>query len=296
MKNTKIEWATHTANFWSGCTKVSSGCANCYAASLSNRAPKTLGGWGPGAPRRRHLPILQEVRKWNREAAGAAERPRVFVNSLSDWLDHEVPVEWLAAALETVHECQHLDFLLLTKRPQLWRERIEAAIEHLDNGPYCGPICAWLEGWLRGYAPRNVWAGTTVEDQERADERIPHLLKIPARVRFLSCEPLLGPVDLDRWVDGVSDDGSLKPLTGYASGDGCYVPWTDKAHRIHWVICGGESGPKARPMHPDWARSLRDQSKEAGVAFFMKQMGGTRKPFPNIPDDLDVRQFPEAQP
>ena len=127
--------------------------------------------------------------------------------------------------------------------------------------------------WLNGKAPRNVWVGTTVEDQTRADERIPELLGIPARVRFLSCEPLLGRVDL--W-----GTGATSPELG-----------------IHWVIAGGESGPGARPMQEDWASSLKHQCSAAGIAFFMKQMGGARDKraeLPDIPEDLRLRDFPHA--
>ena len=283
-ENTAIEWADHTFNPWSGCTKVSPGCANCYAERLSARGmtngkgERTLGQWGPGAPRKRtsvanwRKPLawakaaraLGTARDpgWNGALSGhyaRRARPRVFCASLADWLDHEAPAEWLADLLALISQTPELDWLLLTKRPQLWRERVTVAMAGcFDEDPL-----TLMESWLGGDPPSNVWVGTSVEDQARADERHRHLKAIPARVHFWSAEPLLGAVLLP---DDPPD----------------------------WVIAGGESGPGARPMQVEHARSLRDQCAEAGVSFFMKQMGGTRKPFHEIPDDLMLREFPHA--
>lgn len=271
---TKIEWADKTFNPWSGCTKVSPGCASCYAEKLSSRFPH-LGNWGPGAPRKRTSEAnWDKPRTWNRVAyysqarADAAFshgvegpihlRPRVFCASLSDWLDPEVPAEWLADLLALIAQTPELDWLLLTKRPQLWRERLTNALTWADPHEEKAEEWSWLDEWLCGDPPTNVWIGTSVEDQQRADERIPRLLEIPARVRFLSCEPLLGLVDL-----GLED-----PIRYVQAGG---LPPPDPI--VHWVIAGGESGPGARPMHPDWARGLRDQCVEAGVPFFFKQWG-----------------------
>lgn len=256
--NTNIEWCDHTFNPWTGCTKVSPGCANCYAEGWAKRSGIVT--WGQGQPRRRtsdanwNLPL-----KWNREAEGGIEnetvswdgevlyrRPRVFCSSLADWLDEEVPVEWLSDLIYLICKCNHLDWLLLTKRPQLWRSRLQAVANGSDLGAI---ICTQ---WLAGNPPPNVWIGTTVEDQQRADERIPQLLDIPAKVRFLSCEPLLGVVDVRFGIDHLGDPS--RPT-------------------IDWVICGGESGPKARPLHPAWARDLRDQCWAAHVPFLFKQWG-----------------------
>jgi protein gp37 len=320
MENSKIEWTDHTFNPWIGCTKVSPGCANCYAEQLMD---KRLGkvNWGPGNPRQRTSQSnWQQVERWNKQAglaykawedamedrdSGATEanmprRPRVFVASLADWLDPEVPIEWLADLLDLVRRCQHLDFLMLTKRPELWKKRLEAICicdTYSDRvsgewAPFFEETGYMIGDWLddsKPIAPANVWVGTSVEDQQRADERIPALLKIPAKVRFLSCEPLLGPVDLD-----------LNNQCDLCTSWNCdfHGPAIENPicmEKIHWVICGGESGSKARPMHPDWARLLRDQCNEEGVPFFMKQMGGTRKPFPEIPADLMVREFPKAR-
>jgi protein gp37 len=363
MENTKIEWADHTANFWSGCTKVSPGCANCYAETLSTRFP-TFGKWGKGATRKRHTSADKLVRKlermeseplstligdkdwvatgylqvWDKEKRQyvlVRRRPRVFVNSLADWLDPEVPVEWLAELLEAIRLAPHLDFLLLTKRPELWRDRIVEAQNTLPDDGQKGRH-RWFENWLNVYAPcapSNVWIGASVEDQIRADERIPALLKIPARVRFLSCEPLLGPVDLNRNLGGTRWIGGQRGCCGTHShsvraGEVIHGvlhetdPRTPHHHHddrcargIDWVIVGGESGHGARPMQLGWAGSLVRQCKAAGVAVFVKQLGahplgqaedGSLEPWPisdkkggnieEFPAPLKIRQFPEVAP
>jgi len=276
-ENSKIEWTTHTFNPWRGCTKVSPGCAHCYAAKNSRRNPALFGVWGPGQPRVLASEAMwKQPLKWNKAAAMyeaaakdehdnhrgngfsyPAPRPRVFCASLADWLDDEVPIEWLARLMELILRTPNLDWQLLTKRPQNWRSRITEAMGCLD-----GPAYDMLREWIKyDKAPANVWVGTTVEDQARADERIPILLSIPAKVRFLSCEPLLS--DLNLWPPVPGQQGAMTS------------DWTPKGLMgIHWVICGGESGgPQARPMHPDWARALRDQCKAADVSFFFKQWG-----------------------
>lgn len=265
-QDSKIEWTDHTFNPWIGCTKVSPGCLHCYAETLMDTRYGRV-QWGPGNPRSRTSEAnWKSPLRWNREAFDATHerdwhRPRVFCASLADWLDAEVPIAWLAELLALIRATQNLDWLLLTKRPQNWAERIRLARNHLTvEDP---ETALWLNEWLpkrksagmparAGVAPQNVWIGTTVEDQTRADERIPLLLTIPARVRFLSCEPLLGPLDI---------------------GDHIHILGR---YFIDWVICGGESGPGARPMHPGWARSLRDQCDAAGVPFLFKQWGEWR--------------------
>lgn len=248
-QDTKIEWATHSLNFWEGCTKVSPGCANCYAEARNAR----FGGgkapnWGAGAPRRlTSVSNWMQADRWDRMARASGERPRVFVNSLADILDPEVPIEWLAKAYDVMRRCTALDFLLVTKRPELWTERTQAA--H-DAVCLADPVLGlWLTDWIEGTAPRNVWVGVTVEDQARADARLPELIEIPAAVRFLSVEPLLGLVGLGYWL--------TEPV----------VP------QVHWVIVGGESGHRARAMHPKWVREIRDECALAGVPFFFKQWG-----------------------
>lgn len=272
-EQTAIEWCDHTFNPWEGCTKVSPGCLNCYA---ENRNKRFAGGknWGKGAPRRRtSVHNWNEPCRWDREAFNQwcaargkglsflePRRPRVFCASLADWLDDEVDVAWLADLLRLIRKTPHLDWLLLTKRPENWKERLDCV---LDFEPVTADeetlgLSDWILDWYNGKPPKNVWIGTSAEDQPRADLRVPLVLKIPALVRFLSCEPMLARVefsDVTKRSDAVQQLGK-KSLDG-----------------IHWVICGGESGPGARPMHPDWARSLRDQCASAGVAFFFKQWG-----------------------
>jgi len=266
-QNSHIEWCDHTFNPWEGCTKVSPGCAHCYAEARNKR---WAGGanWGKGAPRRRTSEAnWRQPLKWNRDQAKVIatcggdmraeeyRNPRVFCASLADWLDDEVPIEWLADLLELIRSTPNLDWLLLTKRPENFRARVGAFAEKVSASM---ELQGWVYEWFHGFPPVNVWIGTTVEDQKRADERIPLLLQIPAKVLFLSCEPLLGPVefsDVTRRSDCISKLGKLA-LDG-----------------IDWVICGGESGHGARPMHPDWARSLRDQCQAAEVPFFFKQWG-----------------------
>lgn len=265
-ENSKIEWTHHTFNPWRGCTKVSAGCANCYADAQAKRNPAVLGVWGPqGARVVASEAMWRQPAKWNADAKAASERRRVFCASMADVFE-DVPesareaVEAARKRLwETILRTPNLDWLLLTKRP----ERIMELVP---------------DGW-RATFPPNVWIGTSVENQATADERIPHLLRVPARVRFLSMEPLLGPVDLDTIAGSrFGVPGCYSPLLGEwwpALGDADleYQRRETDLPRIDWVIVGGESGPKARPMHPEWARSLRDQCRRAGVPFFFKQWG-----------------------
>jgi protein gp37 len=267
---TKIEWAKHTFNPWTGCTKVSPGCDHCYAEGWAKRSGHVQ--WGPHAPRRRTADAYwREPLKWNARAQEEGRRARVFCASLADVFDNHASIQpqWRADLWSLIAATPHLDWLLLTKRPQ-------------NNAKMLPPT--WGDGWP------NVWLGTTVENQTEANRRILHLLDTPARVRFLSCEPLLGPVALDMIL---TDEMGIYALSGIFS-DGSGPSGFSQGPGIDWVICGGESGPGARPMHPDWARSLRDQCAMEGVPFFMKQMHGARKAtMPPIPDDLMVREFPK---
>ncbi len=208
---------------------------------------------------------------WNKQAEESNTRPRVFCASLADWLDDEVPVDWLIDLLDLVRLTPNLDWLLLTKRPHLWENQLHDAKNHLA-GSDRGEIFQFIYRWVKGeIIPHNVWVGTSVEDQQRAEERIPDLVEIPAAVRFLSCEPLLEEIDLGYWLG--------EPVTP----------------QIDWVIAGGESGPNARPFDAEWARKIHQECLISSVPFFMKQIGGKRKPFPPIPADLDIRQFPEPK-
>lgn len=242
MGETKIEWADFTFNGWIGCTKVSAACDHCYAeVATPTRTLRASGTetWGPHAPRKRTSAAnWKKPLAWNRQAEAEGRRYRVFCASLADVFDNHASIlpEWRSDLWALIAETPHLDWLLLTKRPQNINKML--------------PL-AWGNGWP------NVWLGTTVENQTEADRRIPHLLAVPAAVRFLSVEPMLGPVDLTH----ISGKAGLDPH------------WSMKQAGLSWVICGGESGPNARPMHPDWARSLRDQCVAAGVPFFFKQWG-----------------------
>ena len=281
-KETSISWTRHTFNPWWGCEKVSPGCAHCYAETFSKRTGHTV--WGANAPRRffgdKHW---GEPLRWDIDAAKLGERHRVFCASMADWLeDRDDLVAPLAQLLELIRVTPNLDWLLLTKRPENWLKRITDAIMwNWCEDDQAAALHAWGRNWINGQPPANVWIGTTVEDQQRADKRIPELLKIPAKVRFLSCEPLLGPVDLRG--PGLYAGDSIAPAA-----------IIDYEPRIHWAIAGGESGPGFRPFNPDWARSLRDQCKAAHVAFHMKQMGGLKPSMmPSTPNDLMIREYPQ---
>lgn len=281
--NTTIEWTDATVNLWWGCAKVSEACRHCYAAEIDRRFNGGANWRGERLDRRESGRKL--ALRLNRKAEREGRRYRVFALSMGDWLDPAVPVEWLADLLALIQQTPRLDWLLLTKRPELFDERLRAA--SLSPEPY-GSMDAegwgrWMAGmWRFGHVPANVWLGVTAENQKEANRRIPALLDTPARVRFVSYEPALGPVSLDLGGRSFGPDGLFSDRFGVKG-------------RIHWVIVGGETGRAARPMHPDWARSMRDQCRKAEVAFFMKQMGGSRKPFPVIPEDLFIREFPEAE-
>jgi protein gp37 len=227
-QNSKIEWTRHTFNPWWGCEKVSPACKHCYAETWAQRLGLDL--WGPRTDRRffgdKHW---AEPHKWNADAGKAGDRPRVFCASMADVFENRRELDvWRDRLWRLIEATPNLDWLLLTKRP-----------EHVQG------LSPWGKRW-----PRNVWLGTTAEDQECANKRIPLILDIPAVVRFASCEPLLGPVDASKWL----------AAPGKKSG-------------LNWVIAGGESGSKARPMNPLWAESLRDQCEAKGVPFHFKQWG-----------------------
>lgn len=244
--NTKIEWAHHTFNPWYGCQNVGPGCDHCYAEGWAKRSG--LVQWGAGAERRRSSPAnWQKPLKWNAEAERLGVRYRVFCSSLADVFDNAVPTEWRYDLFNLILSTPHLDWLLLTKRIGNAGKMIEEILPETMKGLPAGHPLAWP--WP------HVWIGATICNQEEADRDIPKLLQIPATVRWLSMEPLLGPVDLERIVVAV-DDGE-----NFAS------------EELDWIVVGGESGPHARPMHPAWVRSLRNQCMAAGVPFLFKQHG-----------------------
>jgi len=234
---TEIGWTDHTFNPWVGCTKVSPACDNCYAEGWAKRTGQ--GSLWQGERRRTSASNWRQPLKWDRDAKAAGARRRVFCASLADVFDNQVPEEWRQELVGLIAMTPNLDWLLLTKRPQ----NVTKMVQDL---------------------PWNVWLGTTVENQEEADRRIPHLVAAPARIRFLSCEPLLGELDLRAYFN-----------------------------RLDWVICGGESGPGHRAMAPVWARSLRNQCALFDVPFFFKQWGGrTPKAGGNELDGKKHEEFP----
>ena len=297
---TGIEWCDSTFNPWMGCTKVSPACDHCYAERDTKRFGRVE--WGAGKPRVRTSAANWKLpERWNRtqfyqcglgcnwrgempkDSGGncpvcktpyslfiesAKARRRVFCASLADWLDNEVPIEWLVDLLDLIRRTPNLDWLLLTKRIGNWRGRIEAAVKEIDSDEAC-ELRSWLWSWLNGHPPANVWLGCTVINQAEADRDVPKLLAVPARVRFLSIEPMLGDIRLGSWLQ-------LSPSAAFLAGK--VTPempaWTRiGSTRLDWIIAGGESGPHARPSHPDWYRSLRDECERAGVPFLFKQWG-----------------------
>ena len=263
MENSKIEWTDHTFNPWIGCTKVSDGCKNCYAETLMDKRYGKV-KWGPqGARIRTSAANWRKPLAWNWSAEKEGKRARVFCASLADVFEDKADQpemdDWRAQLMALIQDTPNLDWLLLTKRPENVMPLFSMAWQRFGGNAVTK-------------LPPNVWIGTSVENQEQADKRIPELLKIPAAVRFLSMEPLLGAVRLDN-----GETSWLSCTCGCAdeSEDVCQsFECTGKCFRgIDWVIVGGESGPNARPIHPDWARGIRDQCQAAGVPFFFKQWG-----------------------
>jgi protein gp37 len=261
--NTKIEWADATLNYVNGCSVVSPGCTNCYAMKQAHRFPvrqglsrRSNGGMVWTGEVRAHEPALLQALKWRRGR-------KIFWNAHGDLFHENVPDEVIDRQFAVMALTPQHTHLLLTKRPERMREYISAnrwqAILDEQYEFQASGLCN-RQPVGDGWPLPNVWLGTSVEDQVRADERIPSLLATPAAVRFLSCEPLLGPVNLDcpdvDWMQWPEGHGIVGNRLKY-----------------DWVIVGGESGPKARPMHPDWVRSLRRQCAAAGVPFFFKQWG-----------------------
>jgi len=269
-ENTKIAWCDHTVNFWHGCAKVSAGCANCYAEAQDARFHPALPGvrnntdrplaahWGPDAPRLLRVEkAVAEAVRFDRLAREAGTRAKVFTSSMADLFEDRLDLEEpRLEALDVMSRTPNLDWQIVTKRPEKVLELLRRClVPTYQAGHY--DLNGWLEEWLAGNPPANVWMGTTVEDQAAAVRRIPELVGIPAAVRFLSCEPLLGPVDLAQNLPNERMLRWVRPMIGM----------------VDWVIVGGESGTHARPMSPDWARGLRDQCAKAGVPFFFKQWG-----------------------
>lgn len=322
-RNSKIEWCEDTWNPFGGCTRVDEGCRNCYAEIMAARF-SDQGQWGEGLAQ-----IVTSGGKKDHRWTGKTilrpdvltvplrwKKPRmIFVNSTSDTFHEGVPAEWLDRLFAVMALCPQHTFQVLTKRPErarayLTRPDVQVRIgldalglvldDHATNprstlgGGIVIKATDINPGALAVWPLPNVWLGTSVSDQASADKRIPELLACPAAVRFISAEPLLGPVILDDMCDGHKFYDALRGNWWHDS----EPPRIERGKsKLNWVICGGESGPGARVWagFEDAARSLRDQCQAAGVAFFMKQMSGARKSaMPPIPDDLQVMEFPNV--
>lgn len=322
---TQIQWTDASWNPTTGCTKVSPGCAHCYIDTTpAFRIAKRKFEKG-------NIPIILHENRLQQPLHWAKPR-RIFVNSLSDLFHEDVPGDYIAEVYGTMVAAYWHEFQVLTKRParrhallkdEAFREAVmRAAARHVNSlrgedrirttggysRSYVGTVN--MAAWEESHA-RNIWEGVTVENQRFADERIPILLETPAAVRFLSCEPLLGPVDFKPAFQKVYSGGGVDS----------FIAGHTRHPRIDWVIVGGESGPKARPMDLGWAQSIVRQCQAAGVAVFVKQLGakpcvgevetaaGSNEFVPDLvglnhrkgadpsewPSDLQFRQFPEVR-
>ncbi len=312
---TGIEWTDETWNPIVGCSVVLPGCANCYAMKQAARiemmhegrhAPHAKVG-SPEFPATPYAGLTQTSKAgpvWTGKVALASDQTltkpmrwksgrRIFVNSMGDVFHESVPDEWIDRVFAVMALAPQHQFQVLTKRSKRmreyfavrqtgdpWAEAADAVADMIGMADY--PVV--LEP--KDIPLLNVWLGVSTEDQDRANERIPDLLATPAAVRFVSAEPLLGPINLRMlkqpnggagpwWIDALTVDGGgwFHDVEQSDPMDDSQVRWNDTESRLDWVIVGGESGPGARPMHPDWARAIRNQCAAAGVPFFFKQWG-----------------------
>lgn len=277
MKHSKIEWTDATWNPTVGCSIVSPGCHNCYAMKMAKRL-RAMG-------RPEYQDVVDDAGRWTGKVSTLDDRQiepltwkkprRVFVDSMSDLFHDDVPDEFIDNVFAVMALCPQHTFQILTKRAErmaayMAGDRVRSVASRVKRFSHPNALSKAIlmvhgirlddrNEIVPHWPLSNIWLGVSVEDQKRADERIPHLLHTPAAVRFLSCEPLLGPLDLSPWLQFEGPGWHYRDEIGYPP--------------IDWVIAGGESGPNARPMHPDWARSIRDQCQAAGVPFFFKQWG-----------------------
>ncbi|PHR61320.1 MAG: hypothetical protein COA47_05920 [Robiginitomaculum sp.] len=298
---TKIQWTDDTWNPIVGCSIVSPGCTNCYAMKAAWRM-----GHNPLTPQ--YAGLTKKVNGnavWTGKMALAEkallkplrrQKPTMyFVNSMGDLFHENVPDEWIDQVFAVMALCPQHTFQVLTKRADRMREYFAGDRQNIIAWkPVAEILNRWFPSWRGEFSDGphrsrgikagaiwplpNVWLGVSVEDQPRADERIPLLLDTPAAVRFVSAEPLLAKIDISKWLHN--------PACRAFNPDICTC-YTEDRTRLNWVICGGESGKDARAMHPDWARSLRDLCQDAGVPFFFKQWGEW-VPASHIPPELDV--------
>jgi len=338
VSKSNIEWTGETWNPVIGCTKVSEGCRNCYAEKRSRRlaaiADATVDRGGvPSIKMNSYTRVVKykndyPLAQWSNRVVCIEESLKIpmkvrkpttwFVNSMSDLFHPDVPFDFIDKVFAVMALCPRHTFQILTKRPERMAKYLDRDSELNRNSEVIGRVnkqacfmCEWdlipeiipflLHAPIQYWPLKNVWLGTSVENQETADERIPHLLKCPAAIRFLSCEPLLGMIDLHNcfYRPRMGPDDPYKRLQSIIL--------------IKWVIVGGESGPGARQFNIDWARSLRDQCRRVGVPFYMKQLGakprycGALKSHPmklksrkgndmaEWPADLRVREMPEVK-
>ena len=260
-ENSKIAWTDNTFNPWIGCSRVSPGCENCYAENLMDKRYHRV-EWGPGKPRSRTKTWKDPVR-WNKEAKASGVRTKVFCASLADWLDEEVPAQWREDLFGLIESCPDLDWLMLTKRPQ----HAKAMLPH-----------AWIDSPLA-----QVWFGVTAENQKYFNLRVPIVADVPARVRWVSYEPALGPILID----------------------------FERRNYFDWLIIGGESeqSSEARTFEIEWAESAIEQCRALGIVPFMKQVGTNAtyrgQPFKcadkagtnpaEWPESIRVREFPQLK-
>lgn len=290
-----IEWTDATVNFWWGCTKVGPGCDGCYAEAWAKRTGHSV--WGVGAERRWIKGALPALTKLNSSATAFYEhngrKRRVFMQSMSDLFDNEVPIEWLATAWGAIHASRDLDIQIVTKRLTVIEKRLAAFADH-----------PWAARW-----PQHAGLIISVVNQDEADRDIPRLLELKKKLGIpwvgLSMEPLLGPVDLNRIHEEF--DGGLGHSWESCLNGKRFSPWAGDDEdpmipghpKIDWVIVGGESGPGARPMANDWAQAIVDQCQAASVPVFVKQLSsGAAKPIKDIdqfPEGLRVRQWPVVE-
>lgn len=326
----RIEWTDRSDwNPIRGCTRISEGCRNCYAEAIAARFS------GPGQPFHGFAERTASGPRWTGKVELIESRvclptrwrkpSMIFVNSAFDLFHEAVPDEWIDRVFAVMALAPQHTFQVLTKRSARMREYMNKACGRIadtiiafrrdrgDKDMWRVPLPFGVIGktW---WPLQNVWIGVSAEDQERADERIPDLLATPAAVRWVSAEPLLGPVDFTslnapekafpghdlerkfgRPIGCLRQADALRGVIGWAGGVSAVEAPDEETPRLDWIVVGGESQAGARPMHPDWARSIRDQCAAASVPFFMKQMGGPRTKMPPIPADLFIREMPNAR-
>jgi protein gp37 len=276
MKESPIEWTQYTFNPWMGCTNVSPGCANCYATTSTPVRVFNV-EWGKGKPRHRTGESKwKAVRSLDRKSAKAGVRTKVFCASLADWLDPEAPSFWLCDLLELIASTPNLDWQLVTKRPELFRDRMASVMRDWEGTPGAKVADRWRNFRI---SPKNVWFGCTAENQKTFDHRTQEMAYIDARVKFLSMEPLLESVKMNF--------GLTRP--------------------VDWIIVGGESGSHARVTDIEWIESIVTQSQSLKIPVFVKQLGShayyqqlrfntvSKKggDITEFPEHLRIRDFPQ---